>query len=362
MTSFTKTTIEVKGYNLIGLIKKLQKIAFCTIIFSVLKKDLQKTFAILENMCYTYIIRSMSTREFFKKLLVRIAIPISLALAIIGIVIAQNLVFATDTNLVGVKASQVQSLMRSLGARVGALKNSVPLAKIKAELLKLDFVADCSVYIKGNKVIAYCTQRTQQTEHAKKADAIVSDYDGVIRSIVVNCGTAKVRVGDVVKRGDVLIEGVEYSTDGQPLVDSGAKGEIFADVTFAEKSIVAKTTFRFVETGKIAQKTYATVFSPVPAKSPFEYYRKQVTQSKFTIFLPIKIITVKYHELKKQSFDTDLQKTANEKLHELCINKGCVGEQTGYDVTETDDYYTLTVWARARMSIGKEINGTTNGN
>ena len=61
------------------------------------------------------------------------------------------------------------------------------------------------------------------------ANNIVAAFNGVIEEITVECGSAVVKVGDVVKKGDVLISGVVETSEGIRL--SSAEGTVLAKVS-----------------------------------------------------------------------------------------------------------------------------------
>ena len=139
----------------------------------------------------------------------------------------------------------VEESLRDLGLGIGSRWSKIDNSDIETELLSLNpNIAWISVNRRGT--VAYV--EIIESENVDKNVAIsrgysnvVADFDGVIEEITVKEGVAAVKVGDVVRSGDILISGIIENEQGVNFCH--ASGHIRAassmDITaeIAEKSI-----------------------------------------------------------------------------------------------------------------------------
>ena len=100
--------------------------------------------------------------------------------------------------------------LNECGLQIGKIKSSLDLNKIVNEIrLKRDDIAWIGISIKGTNALIEVVEATEKPEIINKDEYcnIVSDKEGVITKINVQNGTALVKVGDVVKKGTILVGG-----------------------------------------------------------------------------------------------------------------------------------------------------------
>ena len=112
----------------------------------------------------------------------------------------------------------IENALDDLGLGVGTPWRSIDKSAIEAELLlESDDIAWISVNRRGT--VAYVEVIESENVGIRKENGplysnIVADRDGVIEEITVQSGRANVKIGDVVKKGDVLISGVIENEKG----------------------------------------------------------------------------------------------------------------------------------------------------
>ncbi len=112
----------------------------------------------------------------------------------------------------------IENALNDLGFGVGTSWRSIDKNLIEADLLtQRKDIAWISINRRGT--VAYVEIMESENvglseESAPKYSNIIADRDGVIEEISVKCGTAVVKVGDVVKKGDILISGVVENENG----------------------------------------------------------------------------------------------------------------------------------------------------
>ena len=109
--------------------------------------------------------------------------------------------------------SAVEQMLLECGFGVGSLWFNTDLSEVEAKLLSMsDGISWVNVNRRGS--VAYVEIIEMQPEDTEEPKApieysnIVAEYDCVIEAITVKRGRCEVKVGDTVRRGEVLISGV----------------------------------------------------------------------------------------------------------------------------------------------------------
>lgn len=148
-----------------------------------------------------------------------------------------------------VQASDTEVLQRlaDYGLTEGKWKSGTDLESARnALLLKYPEWSWLSLSIEGSTLEVRLQEATQTPEIYQMGEPrdIVADRDGIIYSIVARRGTPKVRSGDVVRKGDVLISGtitIEMEDGSQKYEYTEAAGEIYALCTYELTDTQEKT-------------------------------------------------------------------------------------------------------------------------
>ena len=169
----------------------------------------------------------------------RIGLLIGAVLFIALLSLSTLFVFKVD--VVGselVSKEQIKSELADFGIRVGARLSDIDRAAAASGFMRLHpEYSWAAVNFKGTTVCLELKER-ESGESAEKdsADILIADFDGVVREVLVYSGKSTVKPGDVVKKGDILINGfisgngLQYSDDPRLRYD-GAAGSVKAEVT-----------------------------------------------------------------------------------------------------------------------------------
>lgn len=117
-----------------------------------------------------------------------------------------------------VAGEDIKNFCASQGLRTGVLKNDVDLNKISNDIIaQFGDIAWASVNIDGSEAIISISETIPETEIIDNSEPcdIISQYDGIIESIMVAEGTPTVSAGDIVKKGDMLVSGRLSFKDGE---------------------------------------------------------------------------------------------------------------------------------------------------
>ena len=161
--------------------------------------------------------------------------------------------------------------------------------------------------MKGTNVIVTIVEAEEKPEIIEKDEYcnIIATEQGLITKITADTGTAQVKVGDIVEKGDILIGGfMQGKYTGTRYVH--AKGEVKAKVWYTKKAMSGLTREIIEETG-VTQNKYSininnfkiNLYKTLPN---FENYDTINETNKIKLFsnfyLPIEITKTTYIEKK----------------------------------------------------------------
>ncbi len=127
-----------------------------------------------------------------------------------------------------VDSEEILTACEEVGLKKGILKNRIESYTLRDKLLlKCSSLAWASVNVEGSVVTVNVSEIKNQNVKNDYCN-VVSDYNAVIKSVIVYKGSAAVEKGDAVSKGDLLISGV-VDVAGKTHFTS-ATGEIVAEI------------------------------------------------------------------------------------------------------------------------------------
>lgn len=189
-----------------------------------------------------------------RKLFLILLIPVALIIWISSIYI-----WNVEINgAVNINAQELLEQLDEEGIGIGKRKSSVNSNDaINNIRLKRNDIAWISIDMKGTNVIIKVVEAEKKPNIINKDEYcnIVAMQKGMITKITSDIGTSKVKVGDIVEKGDILIGGyMEGKYTGTRLVH--AKGEVKAKVWYTKKRSSGLTREISEETGN-QEKRYS---------------------------------------------------------------------------------------------------------
>ena len=185
------------------------------------------------------------------------AVIISSALILTAVLVAflSNIVWCVDVSgNENVSASSIISGLEECGLSVGKIWGKIDLGEIETAFLKERQDVGW-ININRSGTVAYVTVKESDMGAEEKPEApeysnVVAKEDCVIESISVKSGTAVVKVGDAVTKGDTLILGVISQGDVSALCQ--AEGEVIGRVNCAvNASVLREKTKRSLKSTEI---------------------------------------------------------------------------------------------------------------
>lgn len=209
-------------------------------------------------------------------------------------------------------------------------------------------VSMVSVVKKGCSIIVNIKEKVvnDEYENIDTASAVVATEDGIITEIQLISGTLLVKVGDVVRAGDVLVAPYIIDSSGQQ-IPTIAKANIFANVSlsgqvvFEAKKEITKRTGNFVVERKMTFLDKEIVTSR--AEIPYLLYELEVQETLLSDYLlPITYTTTTYYELEQVTVEADFESERESLVQEaknlagLRLNENDVVVEENSVVTEQD--------------------------
>lgn len=184
----------------------------------------------------------------------------------------------------------INNLLKENNICSGMKKDLVDINKLqKLIILSQDNVAGCEVRKSGGvlDIVIYPGILKENVS----SENLYSKYNAVIINIDVYAGKTDLKVGDLVKQGDLLIEN-----------NNGAAGSITGKVYFSDYIIFNENQFEKIKTGNFVTKRNVVIFNKKLFKSPkinnFSNYFEEncVFYISKNLFLPMQIIETTYSE------------------------------------------------------------------
>lgn len=229
--------LRVEGQGVEGLPKLLRERGIYTFDVFYAKNvcflsadyvDVRKIFAISRNMCYN--IKRLSRKGRYAPLL-KLFDKIGLvagALCFAAFAYAsdrriEEIVFTGDA--VGFK-TELTAALNAEGIGLGGIITTDDVSFAGEKLaLAIDGIAYATVEKRGKRLIVYAVkEKSSVVPIDVRRERIVATEDGVVTKINCLSGVPLVAVGDEVKRGDILIDGIYPVGDG--FVKTYALGEV----------------------------------------------------------------------------------------------------------------------------------------
>lgn len=296
-----------------------------------------------------------------------------IALLVLWLLIIGLSKFIWNIEIIGegdVYSERILNIVKEEGIEIGKLKKHVNLDKVINRIrLENDDISWVGIKMCGTNVKIEIIKTDVKPEVVKENEFcnIVAKKDAVIENINAQNGIPKVMQGDVVKKGDVLIDGVIEGKYTEPRKVHSI-GEVKGKVWYKENVRVYYKQVKKIQTGNKEEK-YAVKLNKIKINffkklSKFEIYDKIRTDKKLKIFsnlyLPIQIEKDTFYELKEEEMEytaDEAKKQAIEeakiKLKEKIGNSGdIINEYINTD--ENEEYIDVEVTYEVLENIGTE--------
>jgi len=248
-----------------------------------------------------------------ESLLKRFGFLIGFALGLALIALYSLTVFGADIHgLEIVEAKSVHAVLKNEGINFPHLRLKKDADKLSLKIVELSGISHASVSVNGSRLVINVTEELpyEAPKDTQTPISVIAQFSGVISKIITVQGTPLVKVGDTVKKGDILIAPYIKSPDGTE-VPLRAIGEVYALVWHQKHLYYPDTVIRQVRTGKTEVKTATNILklNYLPKTSFVNYDYEQHTRQVLAI-IPFSIIKTTFYETtaKETQFDFNKEK------------------------------------------------------
>ncbi|WP_434797203.1 sporulation protein YqfD [Terrisporobacter vanillatitrophus] len=274
--------------------------------------------------------------------------------AIISLVILMSTSqFVTDVYITAPEGIDKSALKKELyiqGVKPGVYKKSIDRKIIRDNIMsKFNQIAYVSINVKGTNIFVNITKKdeSQNSEENSNYCNIIATKDGIIEKVVPRSGEALVEEGDIVKKGDVLVNGA----------NTAALPEVWA-TTFYE----AKKSSNYIDIKnqrtENKKKVYTISFYDKKYKilrnikyKDYEIENKTHELKIGDYKFPVKIIVSTFYEVKKVESKIDVEKIKEELStavlkeldYKIPVSARIVDSKDKYNVNKSMVEYVVTV-------------------
>lgn len=257
--------------------------------------------------------------------------------------------------------SEIISAYTELGIKNGMPKRALDSYAVRDRFtLKLGKVSWCSFNLEGSVLTVNITEVRESDKASRLSHSnLIAERDGIIKKIDAVSGYTKVRVGDVVGKGDILISGAPEAGGGF----TWSKGEIIAETerTFKIEIPKRKETVTFAERNE--KRSVLSVFGlEIPLYLDNIHYDFIVEKNtrNFRFFgeeIPISLITATFSEVSRSECEIGAEEAKNNAVAALldsCKNEEIKAlEILEIKSLETDSSYVFTYRCKCLEDIAQ---------
>lgn len=191
--------------------------------------------------------------------------------------------------------SEIEKVLSEKGVGVGSRKTEINTKELERLIIQTqENVSGCTIRQNGG-VLDIMIYPGVLNEGLNREN-VYSKYNAVISDVQIYAGTTNLKIGDIVQKGDLLIEN-----------NNGAAGKIMAKIYFSDFLIYNENQLVRKKTGRKINKTNVMIFNKILAKKAeniaFSNYLEEncVFCVSKNCFLPISIVTTIYQEFEYEN-------------------------------------------------------------
>ncbi len=326
---------------------------------SVEKKNLKKVETVLTEAGRKYVVvNGYGGRKFFSSLLLRLGIPLGLILSVAVCAIYSQYVYRLEVKSDGFFSDRIIELLEESYDVFPIKKSDFDENVFNERLLSLEGVSMATSKVIGTTLVCEIIESStpNPTIDLSEPIALVATEDAVITRVSVWSGRAAVKVGDVVKKGDVLIEPILVVGDKELPVR--ASGEVEGRVFRCEKIAYPTSSVSSVRTGRYVEKTELSLWGlSTPSFTPDYAFETETEKYYLSSLLPIEVKLVRYYEVKEivtsidESFFTDEYVSSLAEEMKKRLPDGAEPVESHFRLKKLDNIYILELYYETEEKI-----------
>lgn len=201
---------------------------------------------------------------------------------------------------------EVREILSKENIKPGIFKNQVDKDYIEKKLMEKNSIAWADIQIVGGKLIVRVKEKNDilLSDEKPEPSSLVASKDGVVTRVHAGEGEVLVKPGDIIKKGDFLIGGIQGKEGKEYLVQS--EGKVFAKTFYERHEIIKKSREVMYRTGRKSIQVYFLVKNKkiylINNLNKFENYDKIIDNKG-----PLNIVTFYEVEKKQEKLENPKQ-------------------------------------------------------
>lgn len=284
-----------------------------SLTFRIKARDIPKVRALIPDAKIVPVGRSSLLKFFLSR-----GIIMGAVLFLVFVILFSSLTLGVRVRGAERYGEEILSYLKSEGYGDVQFKSDGQVAEIEKALMEKFPLSLVSASVVGATVDVLVKEELEApgiVDYREKTP-LISSSDGVVTRVVVTQGTALVKCGDGVKRGQTLIG--NFFVVGETEEEIRAEGEVYARVVRSATRTVGKTAVTYERSGRTESYSYLSVFGvgepPLPSFSRYEVEEKRVLTGDI---VPIYAVYLRYSELVAREVELDVEQEIKRAVSEL---------------------------------------------
>ena len=263
-----------------------------------------------------------------------------------------------------VSTDEILAVLKEHNIEKSKIKNTEKICSIEKILEnQIEDISLCSVIVKGTTIVVNIKEKlfVDEMNDIDEGNDIVAPQNLTITELVVVNGTAQKKVGDSVKKGEVIVSGFVLKENGEK-VFCKANASIKAKTWHSASQIYKKQKTVATRTGNTSKTSFLSLFGMKfdvkCSKNQFDSFEIETSETMLSNnFLPIKMTTITFFETTLSVIEQNFEKGKEivlQQTQKLAGGQVKDGEQITniFDViTENEDEYIITSYVEILIDI-----------
>ncbi|MBU3200671.1 sporulation protein YqfD [Clostridium estertheticum] len=362
VTMEIQSLIPEKFINLLWkngvVVKNIRKINITTVVLEVKLSDYGEISKVAKRTGTRVKIVGRSGMSFFLiKLRSRVAL-------LVGIILFGSIIYYLSTFVWNIEINtenyispyELRNQIKGFGVIPGMRKKNIDVYDIESKILRSnDEIMWVKARIDGIKLKVDVVERQSPPiiVSNKTPCNLIASKDGIVSRVYTTDGTAIVKDGDSVQKGDILVNG-EQGKEGS-VYPVHAKGEVIARTFYEQINEVPITKVTRVKTGNIISNLYIKLGNKKVylknSLNPYKTYDKIEDNNKF-------VHKEIYYEVKVENIPANVTKTQDEIYSNILrkLDKSVKIINKIESVKKENDKYSIRVLVLAEENIAMEAS------
>ena len=309
-----------------GLVPRRVKSNGKSLEFDIASGDELSAIAFLDEMCYDYQIKYRSgIKHSIDRLVSNNGLFVGIILSIMLLIISSMFIFRID--IVGtdrVDSVEVAEAIDRSGVKRYKFIHNVDFDNLEKNVLEIEGVSSVSIEVRGVRLYVHIHEEfpKEQINDYTELTPVLSQYDSIITRLVVLSGTASVKTGDTVVKGQTLIAPYYTNVDDEgeqvgERIDVKATGIVYGRVWYRRSMSIANTEIIRTRTGRYIDIANPKYLIPLPdtndrADIPFELYEVEENIIHYNAFFPLTVTYTRYYEIEEVTITREQGDNYNE--------------------------------------------------